>query len=218
MPNSTPPVLREYRVKIPIGSRRLDGILSIPRNACGVVIFAHGSGSSRFSRRNQFIAKKLQGGGLATHLLDLLDDEEADDRDIVFNIELLSDRLQNVADWLFRQPETKNLSIGFFGASTGAAAALIAAAKWPGKVSAVACRGGRTDLAFDWLEFIQAPTLLIVGGKDAFVRDGNERTMQGLGCPSELVVVPDATNLFEEPGALEQVAGVTKDWFLKYLA
>lgn len=218
MPNSTPPVLREYRVKIPVGARRLDGILSIPRNACGVVIFAHGSGSSRFSRRNQFVAKKLQGGGLATHLLDLLDDEEADDRDIVFNIELLSDRLQNVADWLLRRPETKNLPIGFLGASTGAAAALIAAAKWPGKVSAVACRGGRTDLAFDWLEFIQAPTLLIVGGKDAFVRDGNERTMQGLGCPSELVVVPDATNLFEEPGALEQVAGVTKDWFLKYLA
>lgn len=213
-----PPVLREYRVKIPVGARRLDGILSIPRNACGVVIFAHGSGSSRFSRRNQFVAKQLQGGGLATHLLDLLDDEEADDRDMVFNIELLSERLQNVADWLLRQPETKNLPIGFLGASTGAAAALIAAAKWPGKVSAVACRGGRTDLAFDWLEFIQSPTLLIVGGKDAFVLDGNERTMQGLGCPSELVVVPDATNLFEEPGALEQVAGVTKDWFLKYLA
>ena len=208
----------ERRVEIPAGRRRLSGILRVPPRADGVVAFAHGSGSGRFSPRNQFVARALEEGGLATLLLDLLEEEEADDREKVFDIELLAERLQSAADWLSQEPETTGLRPGYFGASTGAGAALVAAARDPAAVGAVVSRGGRPDLARDYLSAVQAPTLLIVGGNDDVVIGLNEQALRLLRCPKQLVIVPGATHLFEEPGTLEEVARLAQEWFVRYLA
>jgi len=189
----------------------------VPPAAIGVVAFAHGSGSGRFSPRNQFVARVLQEAGLATLLLDLLEEEEAEDREKVFDIELLAERLQSAASWLSREPETHKLRLGYFGASTGAGAALVAAARAPAAVGAVVSRGGRPDLAGDYLPLVQAPTLLIVGGNDDVVIELNEQALQLLRCPKELVIVPEATHLFEEPGTLEEVARLAKAWFVQFL-
>lgn len=208
----------ERPVEIPSGRRRLSGILHVPPGAVGVVAFAHGSGSGRFSPRNQFVARVLQQAGLATLLLDLLEEEEAEDREKVFDIELLAERLQSAGDWLRQQPDTKSLRLGYFGASTGAGAALVAAARNPAPVGAVVSRGGRPDLACAYLPAVQAPTLLIVGGYDDVVIELNEQAFHQLHCPKDMVIVPGATHLFEEPGTLEEVARLAKEWFVRYLA
>jgi len=207
----------ERQIEIPSGRRRLSGILHVPRDAVGVVAFAHGSGSGRFSPRNQFVARVLQEAGLATLLLDLLEEDEAEDREKVFDIELLAERLQSAADWLSQEPATTALHLGYFGASTGAGAALVAAARKPAAVGAVVSRGGRPDLAMDHLPAVQAPTLLIVGGDDDVVIELNEQALRLLRYPKELVIVPGATHLFEEPGTLEAVSRLAKEWFIRYL-
>jgi putative phosphoribosyl transferase len=207
----------EREVEIPCGRRRLSGILHVPPSAQGVVAFAHGSGSGRFSPRNQFVARVLQEADLATLLLDLLEEEEAEDREKVFDIELLAGRLQASADWLRRWPTTGDLRLGYFGASTGAGAALVAAAREPAAVGAVVSRGGRPDLAMAYLPSVQAPTLLIVGGNDDVVIELNEQALRRLRCRKELVIIPGATHLFEEPGALEEVSRLAKEWFVRYL-
>ncbi len=207
----------ERLIEIPSGWRRLSGILNVTPSAEGVVAFAHGSGSGRFSPRNQFVARVLQEAGLATLLLDLLEEEEAEDREKVFDIELLAERLQSAATWLSREPATAALRLGYFGASTGAGAALVAAAREPAAVGAVVSRGGRPDLAMDHLPAVQAPTLLIVGGDDDVVIELNEQALRLLCCPKQLVIVPGATHLFEEPGTLEEVARLAKEWFVRFL-
>jgi len=207
----------EHQVEIASGRRRLNGILRVPPSAEGVVAFAHGSGSGRFSPRNQFVARALEEGGLATLLLDLLEEEEAEDREKVFDIELLAERLQSAADWLSQEEETGALRLGYFGAITGAGAALVAAARNPAAVGAVVSRGGRPDLAHAYLPAVQAPTLLIVGGNDDVVIELNEQALRLLRCPKQLVIVPGATHLFEEPGTLEEVARLAKEWFVRYL-
>jgi putative phosphoribosyl transferase len=208
----------EREVEILAGRRRLSGILTVPPDAKGVIAFAHGSGSGRFSPRNQFVARVLEEGGLATLLLDLLEEDEAEDRQKVFDIKLLAERLQSAADWLSEEPHTRALRLGYFGASTGAGAALLAAARDPAAVKAVVSRGGRPDLAHDYLSAVLAPTLLIVGGNDERVIELNEQALRLLRCPKELVIVPGATHLFEEPGTLEEVARLAKQWFVRYLA
>ncbi|MBM4184132.1 MAG: hypothetical protein FJ207_07865 [Gemmatimonadetes bacterium] len=200
----------------------LSGDLAIPPDATGLVVFAHGSGSSRKSPRNRYVAGVLQEGGLATLLFDLLTaDEEAVDqytRELRFDIDLLAGRLVGATDWLARQPGVAELSLGYFGASTGAAAALIAAARRPERVFAVVSRGGRSDLAGAALPEVRAPTLLIVGGLDHEVIALNEDALARLRTPKQLAIVPGATHLFEEPGALEQVAELAEDWFRRHLA
>jgi len=208
---------RERQVEIPAGRRSLSGILHVPAGATGVVVFAHGSGSGRFSPRNQFVARVLQEAGLATLLIDLLEEEEAGDREKVFDIALLADRLACAADWLSSQSETGGLRVGYFGASTGAAAALLAAARAPSAIGAVVSRGGRPDLARASLPIVQAPTLLIVGGNDDVVIELNEQALRLLRCPKEMVVIPGATHLFPEPGALEEVSRLATEWFVRYL-
>jgi putative phosphoribosyl transferase len=208
----------ERQVEIPAGRRRLSGILKVPADATGVVAFAHGSGSGRFSPRNQFVSRVLQEAGLATLLLDLLEEDEAGNQEKVFDIDLLAERLQRAGDWLSQEPATRSLRLGYFGASTGAGAALVAAAREPTAVGAVVSRGGRPDLAADDLPAVQAPTLLIVGGKDDVVLELNRQALRLLRCPKELVIVPGATHLFEEPGTLEEVARLAKEWFLRHLA
>ena len=205
-------------VEIPCGRHRLPGILSIPTGAKAAVLFAHGSGSGRLSPRNQFVAEVLQNARLATLLLDLLEEDEADDRAKVFDIELLATRLQAAAVWLRGKAETRRLRLGYFGASTGAAAALVAAAREPDLIGAVVSRGGRPDLAGAYLRTVSAPTLLIVGGNDDVVIDLNEDALAQLGCFKEMVVVPGATHLFPEPGALEHVARLAQRWFTRHLA
>ena len=207
----------ERPIEVPSGQRRLSGILNVPPDARGVVAFAHGSGSGRFSSRNQFVARVLQEAGLATLLLDLLEEEEADDREKVFNIELLAERLQSAADWLNQDPATRTLRLGYFGASTGAGAALMAAARAPETIGAVVSRGGRPDLAGEYLPAVETPTLLIVGGNDEMVIELNQQALRRLRCPKELVIVPGATHLFEEPGTLEEVARLATDWFTRHL-
>jgi len=218
MANMLLPMIREQHVEIPAGYRRLGGILRVPQKALGAIAFAHGCGSGRFSPRNQYVAHVLEEAGFATLLLDLLEEDEADDREMVFNIELLAGRLLCAADWLAKQPDTHDLQVGYFGASTGAAAALLAAAHKPRNVSAVVCRGGRPDLALDSLEYVQAPTLLIVGGNDKMVLELNEQALRWLRCEKQLAVVPNATHLFVEPGALEDVACMAREWFLIHMA
>lgn len=193
------------------------GDLGLPEQPAGVVLFAHGSGSGRLSPRNRFVARTLLEGGLATLLLDLLEEREAEDRRKVFDIDLLADRLLAATEWLSRTPSTQGLRLGYFGASTGAGAALQAAARSPASVAAVVSRGGRPDLAAPYLPQVTAPTLLIVGGEDVPVIQMNEEALALLTCPKKLVIVPGATHLFEEPGTLEQVADLAKRWFLKYL-
>jgi len=210
--------LSRVQASIPADGRKLEGELIVPANASGVVAFAHGSGSSRHSPRNQFVARELQQAGLATLLLDLLEEEEAEDRHKVFDIELLAVRLLAAARWLGDNASTRGLGLGYFGASTGAAAALVAAARDPGRVSAVVSRGGRPDLAMRWLPQVQAPTLLIVGGDDEPVLQWNREAYERVTAEKELMVVPRATHLFEEPGALEEVARHACRWFVRHLS
>lgn len=192
------------QVSIPADGRSLQGDFIVPGSAAGVIAFAHGSGSGRHSPRNQFVARELQQAGLATLLLDLLEEREADDRNKVFDIELLALRLRAAARWLGDNSRSRSLALGYFGASTGAAAALLAAARDPARVSAVVSRGGRPDLAMRWLPEVKAPTLLIVGGDDEPVLQWNRDAYERLTAEKELVVIPRATHLFEEPGTLEE--------------
>ncbi|MGC1887110.1 MAG: dienelactone hydrolase family protein [Stellaceae bacterium] len=209
-------------VRIAAGRVLLEGNLSLPEGACGIVLFAHGSGSSRFSQRNRHVAELLNREKLATLLVDLLSpEEEAVDlrtAELRFNIGLLAERLVGVTDWLARQPDTRALRIGYFGASTGAAAALVAAAERPQIVRAVVSRGGRPDLAGPALARVEAPTLLIVGGNDTLVIELNRTALAQLRCEKRLVIVPGAMHLFEEPGALDEVARLAREWFERYLA
>lgn len=205
-------------VTVTAGSATLQGDLGLPRDARGVVLFAHGSGSGRFSPRNRFVAQTLQQRGLGTLLLDLLEETEADDRRKVFDIDLLADRLLGAAVWLRRQPAAARLPLGYFGASTGAGAALQAAARQPDAVAAVVSRGGRPDLAAPHLARVAAPTLLIVGSHDEPVIEMNREALAMLTCPKQLIIVPGASHLFEEPGTLEQVAHHAGDWFVRHLA
>lgn len=208
-------------VQIQVGSLRLSGELTIPETATGIVLFAHGSGSSRRSPRNQFVARVINDAGIATLLFDLLTrEEEVIDnytRELRFNIELLAQRLVTATDWLAHQSQTARLVPGYFGASTGGAAALVAAADSETRIGAVVSRGGRPDLAWPALGGVRAPTLLIVGGLDGPVIQLNEKAYAELRCPKELKIVPGATHLFEEPGKLEEVANLAADWFSKYL-
>jgi putative phosphoribosyl transferase len=208
-------------VKVDVGQLTLDGNVDVPAEPAGVVVFAHGSGSSRLSPRNRKVAAALQERGLATLLFDLLTaDEEAIDRvtgRLRFDVALLSRRLVGAVDWLATQPDVRDLPVGLFGASTGAAAALSAAAQRPDQVSAVVSRGGRPDLAKDDLGAVRAPTLLIVGERDREVLALNRQAAEALQSPHEIAVVPRASHLFEEPGALEEVARLAGDWFLRHL-
>jgi len=207
----------EQTVRIVKGGMTLEGTLGLPPGSRGVVIFAHGSGSGRLSPRNNFVARHLQRDGLATLLLDLLTEEESDDRRKVFDINLLADRLLLAKDLLEAEPRTNPLSIGYFGASTGAGAALQAAAREPSNIKAVVSRGGRPDLAEPYLPSVAAPTLLIVGGHDEPVIEMNQAAYDLLTCEKKLIIVPGATHLFEEPGTLEQVAEHAGRWFQRYL-
>jgi putative phosphoribosyl transferase len=201
---------------IPSDSVRLEGELAIPEGAMGVVLFAHGSGSSRLSPRNQLVAQTLQNAGIGTLLLDLLTEEEAADRENVFDIDFLAHRLGDATRWLRARPGTRGYAVGYFGASTGAAAALAAAAQDP-MVCAVVSRGGRPDLALRHLAEVRAPTLLIVGGRDYGVIELNERAYNLLRCQKSFKIVPGATHLFEESGTLEQVAELASDWFVLHM-
>lgn len=194
----------------------LEGMLKIPKSAKGLVLFAHGSGSSRLSPRNNFVANVLNKAGLATLLIDLLSKEEDEIYQTRFDIDLLTKRLIIVVEWLKKQLDTKYLELGLFGASTGAAAALCAAAKSK-DIKAVVSRGGRPDLAMDVLSLVAAPTLLIVGGEDFGVIELNQEAYEQLTCVKKLKIVPHATHLFEEPGCLEEVAQLAKEWFQNYL-
>jgi len=196
----------------------LEGFLAIPESPLGVVLFAHGSGSGRFSPRNNFVARQLQESSLATLLIDLLDSAESEDRQKVFDIDLLADRLLLAKAWLAHDPRTIDCRIGYFGASTGAAAALQAAARDPDLITAVVSRGGRPDLAQPYLSRVTAPTLLIVGGYDEPVIELNREAYALLHSEKELVIVPGATHLFEEPGTLEQVATHACAWFQRHFA
>jgi dienelactone hydrolase len=211
----------ERLVRIPAGGVALEGNLRVPDAASGLVVFAHGSGSSRFSPRNRFVAGVLEEAGLATLLIDLLTPhEEVVDqltRHLRFDIRLLAERLVSASEWARQQPDTQRLPIGYFGASTGAGAALVAAAQRPDLVGAIVSRGGRPDLAGSALAQVQAPTLLIVGGRDDVVIELNKRAFDRLRCQKGLEIVPGATHLFEEPGTLEQVARLARDWFARYL-
>ena len=208
-------------VTVHSGEVALEGALSIPERAGGVVVFAHGSGSSRFSPRNRFVAAFLNQGGLGTLLLDLLtaEEHEIDERSgaLRFDIDLLSRRLIGVVDWASTHPDMRHLPIGLFGASTGAAAALNAAADRRQRVAAVVSRGGRPDLAMAALPGVRAPTLLIVGGLDGVVIDMNRSAAALLACEHRLEIVPGATHLFEEPGKLEEVARLARKWFQQHL-
>ena len=211
----------ESLVSVRAGSVSLEGNLSVPKEAEGIVLFAHGSGSSRHSPRNRYVAQVLREAGLATLLIDLLTvEEEAIDlrtRHLRFDIDLLATRLVGATDWLLQNPSTHHLRIGYFGASTGAAAALVAAVERPEAVSAIVSRGGRPDLAGSVLERVQAPTLLIVGGDDRPVIEMNQSALAQLRTEKQLEIVPRATHLFEEPGALEEVARLASQWFERYL-
>jgi putative phosphoribosyl transferase len=211
----------ERDVSIEFGKVKLPATLNHPEDAAGVVLFAHGSGSSRFSPRNRYVAGVLQSHGIATVLLDLLtEDEEAIDRrtaQLRFNIPLLAKRLAGATSWTVRQAELRGLQVGYFGASTGAAAALLAAARHPGQIAAIVSRGGRPDLAGEALGSVRAPTLLIAGGNDGVVIELNRQALAELGClEKKLVIIPGATHLFEEPGKLEEVAQVAAEWFAEH--
>jgi putative phosphoribosyl transferase len=208
-------------VQIQAGRTALAGNLHIPEGATALVLFAHGSGSSRHSPRNQFVARTLNDAGLATLLFDLLThEEEAIDmqtRELRFNIHLLAERLVHATKWAKQQPETRDLRIGYFGSSTGGAAALVAAVDVPQDVGAVVSRGGRPDLAGEALPKVQAPTLLIVGGDDDIVIELNEQARDRMRCEVKLEIIPGATHLFEESGALEKVAQLASDWFVNHI-
>jgi putative phosphoribosyl transferase len=213
--------IENHEVKIPLDSTHLEGSLIIPPGAEGVVLFAHGSGSSRHSPRNTYVAKTLQSGELATLLIDLLTpaEEEIDMRTqkLRFDIDLLALRVIRITDWLIRQPYTEHLKIGCFGSSTGAAACLIAAKERPKTIHAVVSRGGRPDLAASALPTVEAPTLLIVGGNDLPVLAMNRDALEKLRSEKKLEIIPGATHLFSEPGALEKVSVLARQWFVHYL-
>src|SRR5438270_2830013 len=208
-------------VQIQAGRAVLSGNLTIPENATGIVLFAHGSGSSRHSPRNQFVAHTINDAGLGTLLFDLLtQDEDATDtwtREHRFNIGLLAQRLVHATKWAKQQEETRDLRIGYFGSSTGGAAALVAATELPQDIGAVVSRGGRPDLAGDALPKVEAPTLLIVGGSDDIVIELNDMARDQMRCEVKLEIVPGATHLFEEPGTLEKVAKLASDWFVNHI-
>lgn len=211
-----------HLITIPMRWGTLEGVLDLPENACGLVLFVHGSGSSRHSPRNRAVAHQLRRAGLATLLIDLLTaEEEAIDvrtHHLRFDIGLLAERVVAITDWLTHHPDTRDLLIGYFGASTGAAAALVAAADRVDIVSAVVSRGGRPDLAGFALHRVQAPTRFIVGEKDVPVLTLNRAAMAYIQAQKDLVIIPGATHLFEEPGALEEVARRAREWFKHYLA
>jgi pimeloyl-ACP methyl ester carboxylesterase len=221
MNNSVAQAVEQRLVQVPAGTVTLDGNLTLPEYAQAIVLFAHGSGSSRHSPRNRYVARVLNEAKLATLLIDLLTlhEEVIDTRTahLRFDIDLLAERLVDATDWLTQFPDTKHLPIGYFGASTGAAAALAAAAVRPDVVGAVVSRGGRPDLAGSALPRVRAPTLLIVGGDDRQVIELNRVALAQLRCEKQLVIVPAATHLFEEPGALDEVARLARDWFQRYL-
>ena len=205
---------RERIRPITIAPVGLEGLLGLPQDSKGLVLFAHGSGSGRLSPRNNFVAQALRDDGLATLLFDLLTDEEARNRGNVFDIELLARRLLMATAWVRQDDETRDLPVGYFGASTGAAAALVAEAAHEGRVAAIVSRGGRPDLAGRALPAVKAPTLLIVGGDDVEVLSLNRAALAELSCAKQLVIVPGATHLFEEPGTLEAVVEHARSWFL----
>jgi pimeloyl-ACP methyl ester carboxylesterase len=221
MNNSVAQAVEQRLVQVPAGTVTLDGNLTLPEYAQAIVLFAHGSGSSRHSPRNRYVARVLNEAKLATLLIDLLTlhEEVIDTRTahLRFDIDLLAERLVDATDWLTQFPDTKHLPIGYFGASTGAAAALAAAAVRPDVVGAVVSRGGRPDLAGSALPRVRAPTLLIVGGDDRQVIELNRAALAQLRCEKQLVIVPAATHLFEEPGALDEVARLARDWFQRHL-
>ena len=208
-------------VEIHLGSVKLEGNLSVPEDSVGIVLFAHGSGSGRLSTRNRFVARELNQKGIATLLFDLLtrEEEEVDlqTAHLRFDISLLSQRLGNTTDWLLKNPKVSNLNMGYFGASTGAAAAIVAAAERPSTVKAVVSRGGRPDLAGPSLGSVRCPTLLLVGGYDDVVIDLNKEAMAQMKSTKKLIIIPEATHLFEEPGKLAEVAQHASNWFLQYL-
>jgi putative phosphoribosyl transferase len=211
----------EREVAIQSGGATLSGSVSVPENARGIVLFAHGSGSSRHSPRNVFVARALQDAGLGTLLFDLLTSAEENidlyTREHRFDIALLAERMVDATHRLETQPELRDLDVGYFGASTGSAAALVAAAQLGDRVGAIVSRGGRPDLAGPALPHVTAPTLLIVGGNDGIVIDLNRRAYEQLRCEKDLVIVPGASHLFEEPGTLETVATLAADWFTRHL-
>ncbi len=211
------PPLRDEEVRVTAGPVTLAGHLTIPERPTGIVVFAHGSGSSRHSPRNRYVADVLNRAGLGTVLLDLLTPSEERDRANVFDIGLLAGRLVEVTRWLADQPDAASLPVGYFGASTGAGAALVAAADAGATVAAVVSRGGRPDLAGSRLRDVRAPTLLLVGGRDEVVIDLNRRAQAEIPADCELTIIPGATHLFEEPGALERVTELARDWFLRHL-
>jgi dienelactone hydrolase len=212
---------REMIVRAPARGAELEGHLAVPEGARGVVVFAHGSGSSRHSPRNRFVSESLRERRLGALLIDLLTAEEErvdlQTRHLRFDIELLAGRLEDAAGWLAGQPETRGLSIGYFGASTGAGAALLAAARHPEHIGAIVSRGGRPDMADRALPLVKAPTLLIVGGDDGPVIELNEEAYRQLKCEKKMAIVPGASHLFEEPGTLEEVARLAGDWFVRHL-
>jgi putative phosphoribosyl transferase len=208
----------EKDIVISTDDKQLKALFGIIPNAKGLVIFAHGSGSGRFSPRNNYVARVLQSAGHATLLADLLDEAEAADRQKIFDIDLLADRLLAISRWASAQPDTNTLKQGYFGASTGAAAALQAAARDPQLIKAILSRGGRPDLALYYLPLVQAPTLLIVGGNDRTVISLNESAYAEMLSPKKMVIVPGASHLFEEPGTLEEVARLASEWFTKHFA
>ena len=217
----TPPQIHhivEQPVTVTGENIALDGFLGIPPRATGIVLFAHGSGSGRFSPRNRFVAQHLQQGGIATLLIDLLLTDEAEDRGNVFDIDLLADRVLMASAWLRDGARTKQLPLGYFGASTGAGAALQAAARAPFPVGAIVSRGGRPDLAEPYLPQVTAPTLLLIGAYDEPVIEMNQAAYRLLRCPKQLTIIPGATHLFEEPGTLEQVAEQALRWFQQHFA
>lgn len=215
------PQARSLEVTVPAEEAQLRGILSLPANCLGVVIFAHGSGSGRLSPRNTAVARTLQGDGLATLLMDLLtvEEESADARTghLRFDIELLARRVTHATRWVREQPEVRAVPVGYFGASTGAAAALVAAAEDP-EVGAVVSRGGRPDLTMECLADVRAPTLLIVGANDIPVIPLNQQAFAALRCEKDLVLVPGASHLFEEPGTLDAAASLASAWFVRHLS
>jgi putative phosphoribosyl transferase len=211
----------EQPLKIPVGNIEVEGNMYLPEDAGCLIVFAHGSGSSRFSPRNQYVAKEFNKAGMGSLLFDLLTPSEEEEDELTgqyrFNISLLSARLVSVTDWLQNDPQTSDLKLGYFGASTGAAAALIAAAKLSRLVSAVVSRGGRPDLAGQYLPDVKAPTLLLVGGDDEEVIELNRQAQAQMTNNNKLVIIPGATHLFEEPGKLEEVAKFASEWFNQYL-
>ena len=211
----------ERAVQVAVGAVTLEGNMVVPPGAKGLVLFAHGSGSSRHSPRNRYVAGVLQEAGLGTLLVDLLtqQEEQLDARTahLRFDIGMLAERLAGATDWLARQPDTSNLRVGYFGASTGGGAALVAAAERPESVAAVVSRGGRPDLAGPALPRVTAPTLLLVGGNDTVVIELNEQAKAQMRGEVQLTIVPGASHLFEERGTLEEVARLARDWFLRYL-